>query len=434
MRKVLFITYYFPPSGGSGVQRPLKFVKYLREFGWDPLVLTVDPAHASFPDLDSGLQSDVPPDIRVIRTKSWDPYAAYARFLGKQKSESVGIGFLGAEHASFREKFARWLRANLFLPDARIGWVRYARAAGLEAIRSGEIDAIVSTGPPHSCHLVGSYLSRHTTLPWIADLRDAWPDVAYADLLPTTGLARRMEIAIRDRVLERASVCIAVTDDLARAMTVAVGRSFKIIRNGFDPAEFSHAPRLSTDLFSIVHTGNMVPARNPGTLWSVLADAESKKRWPRLRVRLVGNVDSSVWESAANAGVLDCIEHVPYVPHAEAIGHTIGASILLLPINRVSVAAGIVTGKIYEYLASGRPVLGLGDPDGEAATILHRTAGGQMFAYDDTESVASFIDTHYSAFEAGSPLQGASQQSAAPFSRRTQTGELAQLLNSICDP
>lgn len=451
MKSVLFITYYFPPSGGSGVQRPLKFVKYLAEFGWKVTVLTVDPQHAAYSDLDRQLGSDIPKQVKVVRTRSWDPYSVYARWVGKSKQEAVGVGFLGAEHASSKEKLARWVRANLFLPDARVGWVKYAKKAGSKLLKQGGFDAIVSTGPPHSCHLIAVYLSKKYGIPWVADVRDAWPDMAYAEMLPTSQWARKRDIKLRNKTLAEARACIAVTQDLRNTMQQEVGIPFELIRNGFDPADFEDLDPVSSTEFTLVHTGTMAPARNPHPLWKLLSSSKSRDRWAEMKVVFVGNVDSTVWDSVKKVNATDWVDHITYVPHKTAIRYTLGASLLLLPINRVSDAAGIVTGKIYEYIASGRPILGLGDPKGEAATILKETGAGQMFDYEDLDAIGEFIDEHYRAWVSGRPLSGANSEhgesrnqaenlesqsgpkSAAAFSRRTQTGELAAILNRVSE-
>jgi len=432
MKNVLFITYYFPPSGGSGVQRGLKFVKYLKQFGWIPTVLTVDPEFASFPELDNQLLDDVPKSIRVHRTKSWDPYSAYASWTGKKKSDAVGVGFLGSEHASWKEKFARWIRANIFIPDARRGWIRHAVKGAKDLSNDVQFDAVVSTGPPHSVHLISEHVSEILNIPWVADIRDAWPDVAYADMLPTSPLVRKRDIKIRNRVLKSAAARVAVTEDLARKMSAGSATTFSVIRNGFDPDDMSGIEPIGLSGFTLVHTGSMAPARNPLPLWSILSEEDSRRRWPDLKLILVGNVDSTIRKAADEAGLDDIVEYVSYLPHAEALRYTVSADLLLLPINRVSDAAGIVTGKIYEYLASSRPVLGFGDPEGEAAEILSESDSGKMFDYDDVEGIRSEIDEHYQAWRTGSPRVGASPSAMARYSRREQTGQLAELLNEVC--
>lgn len=431
MKRVLYITYYFPPSGGSGVQRGLKMVKYLPGSGWRPLVLTVSPDHAAYPILDEALVEDVPVETSITRTKSWDPYAMYASMMGRKKEDAVGVGFLGADHSSTKERVARWIRANLFLPDARVGWVRFARQAALELANNPGFDAIVSSGPPHSAHLIGRDVAEATGKPWVADLRDAWPDAAYADMLPTSRWALKRDVALRDKALKKANACIAVTDDLAATMQEATGVPFSVIRNGFDPADFLGVKPIKNERFTIVHTGSLAPARDPEPIWNVLADPANEGRWPELHLHFVGNVDPLVLESARKAGAADRVHHTPYLPHHDALAHTLGADLLLLPINRVNNAAGIVTGKIYEYLASGRPILGIGDPNGEAASLLFGSKAGTMVAWDDNGGVASELDRYVEAWRAGQPLKGAEPSTISAFSRKEQAASLAALLETL---
>lgn len=411
-------------------------VKYLPDAGWMPVVLTVDPDHAAYPDLDPDMLADVPEGVHVERTASWDPYSVYARMMGKKKEDVVGVGFLGADHTSVKERFARWVRANLFLPDARVGWVRHAVRAGRRLAADPGFDAIVSTGPPHSAHLIAERLAVETGAPWIADLRDAWPDPAYQHMLPAGRWARARDKRMRNRVLQKAERRIAVTSDLSSHMAEAVNAPFGLIRNGFDPDDMVDArdgaiPDAWAEDFLIVHTGNLSPARDPEPLWHLLAQPDASNRWPRLRLVFVGNVDPVVLATAARSAGTERVHQIPYVPHAQAVAWMKAATILLLPINRVMGSAGIVTGKIYEYLASGRPVLALGEPGGEADGLLKESKGGALLDYTDTEGLARHLDRHYAAWVSGSPIQGAQGERLEPYSRKGQAHELARLLSDI---
>lgn len=427
-RRVLLVTYYWPPSGGSGVQRTLKFAKYLREFGWEPVVLTVHPDHAAWPDYDEELLSDVPPGVTVIQTRSWDPYAVYARLTGATKANAVGVGFLGDAHApDWREQLARWVRANVFLPDARVGWVPFARREAARVVAREPVDAVLTSGPPQSAHLVGAWLSRKKHIPWVADLRDAWPDVAYGHLMPTSGPAARLDRAIRQRTLRQAAALVTVSGEVAKYMEDETGMAFRTLPNGFDPDDVERAAARPLPGFSIVHVGNLSPARNPAPLWDVL----SERPWPDVNVVFVGNVDGSIGRLVQDRSLSETVIRHPYVPHSEALSYMKGATLLLLPINRVTDGAGIVTGKIYEYVASGRPVLAFGVPGGEADRILRESGAGQVFAYDNVEGIARELDRHVAAWRAGAPLAGATREAAQPWSRREQTGRLADILDQI---
>lgn len=431
LRRVLFLTYYFPPSGGPGVQRALKFVRYLPDFGWLPTVLTVRPEAAAYPALDPALAAEVPAAVPVERTAAWDPYALYARLQGKTKAETVSVGFLGEAEATWQQRLARWVRANLFLPDARVGWVPYAVARGRRLLAEEAFDAVFSTGPPHSTHLAALVLAARSGLPWVADFRDPWTDIDYADQLPTTALARAVDAALERAVLRRATAVTVVTpawrDDLARRVPAA----YHMLRNGFDPADFGPPPPVPRDVFRLTYVGNLNAARNPEALWQALARLEAPTRLPHLRVRLVGSVDPVALEAAARWGVEGLVEAEAYVPHGEAVRLMQEAALLLLVINRSGNRQGVVPGKVYEYVASGRPVLALGPHGGDAEAVLHEARAGRLFDYDDAAGVADFVAAHYAAWAAGAPATGAPAARAERFSRRGQTQALAALLDEL---
>ncbi len=429
MPKVLLITYYFPPSGGPGVQRTLKFARYLPAFGWRPTVLTVRPEDAAYPDLDPTLAGELPSDVRAERTRAWDPYALYARLLGKEKSETVSVGFLGEAEVGWKERLARWIRANVFLPDARVGWTPFAIRRGLRLLREDAYDAIFTTGPPHSTHLIGWALARRTGVPWVADFRDLWTEIDYAHKLPTTALARRIDAALERSVLKAASTVTVVTPTWKRNLARHAEGRCEVIRNGFDPADFEAGAPALDPAFTVAHLGNLNDARNPQALWQALKALKALAWQPPPRVRLIGNVDPVVMRAARARGVEALVEAEPYVPHAEAVRVMRRSALLLLMIDRVPHQEGRIPGKLYEYIASGRPVLGLGPPEGDAAQVLEEAGAGRMFAHDDAGGVVDFLQEHYAAWTAGTPRQGAAPEAAAPYSRRRQTQALADLLN-----
>ena len=431
MKRVLFVTYYFPPSGGSGVQRALKFAKYLPLFGWEPTILTVRPENAAYPDLDETLRRDVPPGLRVERTRAWDPYALYAQLQGKAKSETVGVGFVGEGEANRTQRLARWLRANVFLPDARVGWVPFALRRGGTLLESGSYDAILTTGPPHSVHLVGQLLARRYSLPWLADFRDPWTDISYYHELPMSLPAKRLDAYLERAVLDDADRVIVVSPSLKTMLKAKSSSPIDVLPNGFDETDFEETDVQGEADFVLTFTGNMPAQQDPVALWTALRRLREDQAVPRLRLRFVGNVDPVVLTSIQRAGWADRLETIPYVPHDEAIRYMKRASLQLLCINRVAGAEGIVTGKLYEYLASGRPVLGVGPAGGDAAAILSETSAGQLFGHDDAEGVTAFLQRHYAAWERGEPERGATETAAARYSRKRQAGRLAELLDGL---
>ncbi len=433
MRQVLFISYYFPPSGGPGVQRTLKFVKYLPEFGWQPTVLTVDPAYAAYPEQDADLMSEVPTDTRVVRTRSWDPYASYARFLGRPKEEAVGVAFVDDESESARQKFALWLRANLFLPDARVGWMFVAIREARKLCEESNFDAVITTGPPHSTHLVGNSISKRFNIPWLADFRDPWTGIHYYADLPATTPARALDRKLESKVLGHAKAVTVVSPTMATNLAKILDREYLLIPNGFDPADFKNEAAVPSGRFVLRYTGTLSRTQNPVGLWQALSSLRGEDDLNDVSVELVGNVDRSVLESILQLGIDDLVSTHAYLPHREVVALMKESSLLLLVINDVPNASEILTGKLFEYLASGRPILGVGPVSGDAAQILDETGAGTMFEHDDVSGLADHIRSHLVAHKKGQPVAGAAPEKTDRYSRRSLTGYLAATLNSICE-
>lgn len=429
--RVLVIAYYFPPSGGSGVQRALKFVKYLPAAGWQPVVLTVDPESAAYPNLDPEMMADVPDDVSVYKTDSWDPYNLYAGFTQTSKESAVSVGFLSDKPVTMRERFARWLRANVFIPDARVGWYYYALKQARKLIEEGHVDAIFTTGPPHSTHLIGRSLSRQYGLPWIADFRDPWVDIDFLEELPMTGLAKRLNASLEQSVLDESSVVLTVSPAIERKFTAKTKTTCATIYNGFDADDFRVETGRRLDFFYVSHVGNMNAARNPEVFWRVLAKGIDEGKFPKIKIRLVGNVDASVMQTLNLLGLDSLVEQVSYCPHHEAVGYMKGSGALLLPINRVFSAKGIVTGKLFEYLAAGKPIIGIGPSDGDAANIIDETRGGKMVDYEDDAGMSLYLDALYSAWEKDEVFLKVDETAITNYSREGQTAQLAKLLDQL---
>ncbi len=430
-RRVLVIAYYFPPSGGSGVQRALKFVKYLPVSGWQPVVLTVKPESAAYPNLDPEMMADVPAEVPVYKTDSWDPYNIYAGFTQTSKESAVSVGFLSDKPVTLRERFARWLRANVFIPDARVGWYYYALKQARKLIAEEQIDAIFTTGPPHSTHLIGRSLSRRYGLPWIADFRDPWVDIDFLEELPMTALAKRLNTSLEQSVLDESSVVLTVSPAIERKFAAKTKTPCATIYNGFDGDDFLTETKSRPDLFYVSHVGNMNAARNPDLFWRVLAKGIDEGQFSRLRIRLVGNVDASVMDTLTSLGLDHLVDQVSYCPHQEAVGYMKESGALLLPINRVFSAKGIVTGKLFEYLAAGKPIIGIGPSDGDAASIINETSGGKMVDYEDDDTMSHYLHALYIAWEKKEVFLKVDEAAIANYSREGQTAQLAKLLDEL---
>ena len=433
MKRLLVVAYYFPPSGGAGVQRVLKWVKYLRDFDVEPTVLTVEAG--AYPKTDATLAQDVPEGVAVHRTRALDPFGAYARLTGRSRQQAVAetSGHLGAE-ASGAERFARWVRANVFVPDARVGWVPFAVRRGLQLLRDGRFDAVLTSGPPHSVHLTGWALHAQTGTPWVADFRDPWTDINYYDELPRTAASFAADRWLERSVLERATRVVTVSPGWRDLLLSKVSRDpadFAVIHNGFDPDDFGAGEEPPADRFTLVYVGSLYGSRNPEALWEALAALRAQGEVPKLRLRLVGRIGADVLETLKSYGLDAITEHVPYVPHDEAVREMQRATLLLLTVESYRHERGNLTGKVYEYLAAGRPILGLGPVEGDAADLLRETEAGRMLAREDARGVAAYVRMLYGEWERGETPLGASRAAAAPYSRRAETAELATLVASL---
>ncbi|MDX1529993.1 MAG: glycosyltransferase, partial [Rhodothermales bacterium] len=332
------------------------------------------------------------------------------------------------------ERVAQWVRANLFVPDARVGWVPFAVWQGRRVIAEEGIDAVLTSGPPHSVHLTGGLLQRLTGRPWIADFRDPWTDLAYYAALPQSAPTRALERALERAVLRRADRVVTVSPawrDLLRAKVERPDRAFRVIQNGFDPEDFGPPPEPSTDQFTVVHVGSLYGSRSPEALWEALSQLRHEGATPRLRLRLVGRVGAEVLAALTAQGLEPITEHVPYRPHREAVEEMQRATVLLLIMEPSRHERGLITGKLYEYLAAARPVLGIGDPEGDATAILEGTGAGVVFARDDRAAIIAYFRTRYAEWEQGRLPAGATTEAAAPYSRRVQAGQLADLAQEL---
>lgn len=380
MKKVLIITYYWPPAGGPGVARVVKLVKYLPRYGWQPVVLTV--AGGDFPAEDHSYDADVAPELPVYRVPALEPFKLYRRLLGLKPSEKIPTFVLNpSPNTSRREKLGRWLRANFFIPDARIGWYFPARKVGLTIIRKEQIDLIWASSPPHSLQLIARYLARQTGVKWVADFRDPWLEAFWQRDLPQLFWTRRINHLLERLVLNSADYLTTVSMGLQTLFTRKSRRPCRVIPNGYDPADFQQLPRrFKNDRFTIVYTGHLGKDQSLQPLIRAL--------W-KLPAKLARQVGFDFYGSchAAIAAELQTItpyitlQTYPYRDHAQVLSAMWQADLLLLIIPATADNEGIVTGKLFEYLATGNYVLGIGPENGDAARIVKETGTGRVYDY-----------------------------------------------------
>jgi glycosyltransferase involved in cell wall biosynthesis len=431
MKKVLIITYYWPPKGGAGVQRWLKFSKYFREFGWEPVIYT--PSNPDFPIHDATLLKDIPSDLTVLKTPISEPYDIYRKVMGKKKTETVNQGFLSeSKENSFLQSAMIWVRGNFFIPDARKFWIKPSTSFLTDYIKKNKVDAIISTGPPHSMHLIALGLKQKFNLPWIADFRDPWTQIDFYSHLKLSSYADNKHRKLENQVLTQANKVVTVSPSCASDLEKLGHRKVDVITNGFDTDDFQPTDNVKLlDGFLLHHTGALNKDRNPYTLWRVLGDLckENPGIKKELVLKFTGKTDAIVFESLKEQGILENSQKTEYMTHSEVVKIMIQSPILLLPLNNTPNNKGVLSGKLFEYLAAGRPIFGVGLPDGDAAVILKETGAGTMCEFNDYEGMKKAILVLYEKYKSNRLLINSS--SIEKYSRKNCAEDYTDLLNVL---
>lgn len=423
MKRVLIITYYWPPTGGSGVQRWEKFSKYLPEEDWQPVIYT--PSNPEMLAVDECLQSEIPQEVEIIKTKIIEPYSLYRRFSKKKE-----INPINSQKKNWKQKLALFIRSNMFIPDPRVTWVSKSISVLQKYLKEHPVDVIVSTGPPHSMHLIAQRLSARVNIPWIADFRDPWTKMFYFKDLSLMRRALKKHQKMEQAVLDDADVVIAVSPLVRNDFQNKTGTPVELITNGYDEEDFTMDIKPN-GYFNLVHTGLFASDGIPTTLWKVLADLmeEDPLLKSRLCIRLVGKTDQEVLESLKEYGLADVVLDLGYRSHTETICEQKAASVLLLPLRKAPEYRKTMPGKIFEYLASRRPVLGIGQEDGVAADFLKRNGAGVMYGWDNYECLYKYIRQAWERHKAGEWY--CTSGDISRYSRRSLTRDLVEVMDDL---
>ena len=416
--KVLIITYYWPPAGGSGVQRWLKFVKYLRDFGIEPIVYTVD--NPDYAINDESLFEEIPKELKVLKQKIWEPN----NLLGKGKRTSSG--FLNPRPTFFGQ-ITHYIRANYFIPDARKYWIKPSVAYLKSYLEKSDIDVIITTGPPHSLHLIGLELKKTLAIKWIADFRDPWTEIDYFHQLPLTKKSLSRHKEMEKEVLQKADALLAIGNTM-RSKMKAFNRNIYVITNGFDGVVSEDSSALDKK-FTITHIGMMNADRNPIQLWKVLKDliANDSGFKENLELKLVGKIAPVILKDICFYGLEKYATVIDYLPHNEVEYVQKTSQVLLLVVNNVPNAKGVITGKIFEYLQAKRPILAIGPVDGDLAEIISQTKSGKIIDFDNNLDLKSTVLDYYTDYKKGKlEIQS---QNIDQFHRKELTKKLADTLH-----
>jgi len=400
VKKVLIITYYWPPAGGSAVYRWLKFSKYLREFGWEPVVYTAE--NGEYSELDPANEKDIPEGLTILKQPIWEPYQLYKRFIGQKKTEKVNVGFLTEKKKpAMAERISVWIRGNFFIPDARCFWIKPSVNYLSKWLVKNHVDAIISSGPPHSMHLIAIELKKRHNLPWIADFRDPWTKIDFYNDLYLSGFADRKHHRLEKQVVLNADYVITVGNQMKEEFKALGAKRVAVITNGFDTADKVEEHIDMDNKFTLSHFGTVNKARNPDLLWQVLCDLVKVDNdfAANLEIKFVGRLDQLVRDSITKYQLGNYITKIDFLPHRDVLRMQRQSQVLLLLINQTHNAGGILTGKFFEYLAAERPILAIGPTTGDVADILKESGAGSIVDFNDYDALKNLMLKYYNLYK-----------------------------------
>lgn len=428
-KKIVIITYYWPPAGGPGVQRWLKFAKYLPEFGWQPIIFT--PENPSYPLLDKSLMKDVPENLEIIKTKIWEPYQLAEKLNKSNKKFKAGQFDVG-NNQSWKSKLSIWVRGNFFIPDARVFWVNPSVKFLEQYLKDNKIDVVVTSGPPHSLHLIGLQLKKKfTDLKWIADFRDPWTEISYYKHLKLTNKSDKKHRQLESEVFKNADITLATSYTDAENFRKN-GANAVCITNGFDESDSANNPtikKISTETqFTLSYIGVLEQLRNPENLWKALNDLVKTNSdfAEKFKLKFVGRIDDKILQSIENSSLKNYIENLGYLSHDKAIDEMSDSSMLLITNFPNPSSKGIIPGKIFEYLATGKQIISFGPSEADVSKILTETKAGKHFSYEDSETIKQFILEKFELWKSGNLAENT--QNIEQFSRRNLTRQLSEIL------
>jgi len=424
-KKVLIITYYWPPAGGPGVQRWLKFIKYLPEFDIEPIVYI--PKNPNYPIIDASLIDEIPNDLTIIRQPIVEPYKLASK-ISKGQSDTISKGIIpDTKKQSVVERLMLFVRGNFFIPDARKKWVKPSVNYLSTYIRDYNIDTIITTGPPHSLHLIGEKLKSRLDIKWIADFRDPWTTIGYHKKLKLLPMAKKKHKFLESKVLNAADTIVVTSNNTKQNFLSLTEKPIEVITNGYD---YESVGNVELDVkFSLAHIGSLLSDRNPEVLWKVLEELMTNNKIfaSMLQLNFVGAVSKDVLRSLEEHKLSQYVNLIGYVPHAEAVKHQRKSQILLLIEIDSEETKCIIPGKLFEYMISNRPILAIGPEGSDVHDILRTTNTGNYFLYSDHDTIKEAILDMFQAFRSSElKSNGIGLQQ---YSRKSLTKKLAELIN-----
>lgn len=392
--KLLLITYYWPPAGGAGVQRWLKMSRYLAKHFE---ISVFSPENADYPITDESLNQEIPENTLNLQNKIWEPYAWAEKLSPKSQNFKKG-NLKSKEKKSLTANFLLWIRANYFIPDARMFWIPSSVKFLKKYLEKNTFDAVISTGPPHSTHLIALALKKtYPNLVWLADFRDPWTQIDYFEQLPFTSKSIKKHQKLENEVLKKADIVTSVSPSWAKGLENLGAEKVEVVYNGFDEEDFSiKFPKpLKISLPEITYMGSLNNDRNPNFLWESLDDFLEKNPAQVFKLKFIGNIAEETKQKILSLKKLkEKTVFLDYMPHEQVIEHLHRATILLLLMNDTPNIQGIVPGKFFEYLAAERPILAIGKQQTDLDLILKQTQSGEMINFGDAKGVKYFLEKY----------------------------------------
>ncbi len=430
MKKVLIITYYWPPSGGIGVHRCLKFAKYLQQFGWEPVIYA--PKNAQYPYFDNTNFEHIPENITILKTKIFEPFDIFKKISGRKKTDSANPVYVRDRKQSLIDKIAIWIRGNFFIPDARKFWIKPSLRFLKKYLKENPVDAIFTDGPPHTNTVIGMKLSKATGIPWLMDFQDPWTQVDYYEMLKIGKFANKIHHKLEQEAFKTAKKTTIVSPTWKKDLEKIGGKNVDVIYWGYDENDFKIKINSFDNEFSIIHAGQLGYDRLPTTFIKVLSDLkkENTQFGKALKIKFAGIVDYSIKEMIIKAGLEENYQALGNISRPQAIELTQKAQLLFLPLNIANNAKGRIPGKLFENLRANRPILCLGPQNSDVSKIIQNSNAGKSFEYDDYEKIKTYLLEIFEKYLKNSNFGTATKIES--YSVENQTKILAKYLNEIC--
>lgn len=431
-KKVLIVAYYWPPAGGPGVQRWLHFVKHLPAYGIEPIVYV--PENASYPIVDYSLLEAISSEIKVVRQPISEPYK-WVSWLFKKQTKRMTQGLLNENNPSFIERLLRAVRGNFFIPDARVSWVKPSISFLEDYLTAHSIDTVITSGPPHSMHLIGLGLKQKRSVKWLADFRDPWSSIGYHKALYLMPFAKKRHQALEAQVLRSADKIITTSPGTAQEFAAITQKPISVITNGYEEASpilesVTAAIKDQMKGFSVLHIGSMLAGRNPSILWACLSELIKENRVFKATFSLhfVGLVSDVVKERLDFFGLSSYCYFHGYKPHSQArTFQKEGQLLLLLEIDSPQ-HKGIIPGKLFEYMASGSPIIAVGPKAWDVNPIISESAAGAVFGYTDKAALKAYMLKVFMSFNNGG--EKPRPQGIEAYQRNILAEKIANMIHS----